>query len=532
MSSHTKNGLYLSRRRFLSTSALAAAGVAGTGLAGGSLFPAPAFARSDRPVISHGLQSGDVTTNSAMVWARADRPSRLLLEYATSDSFRNARAVRGPAALEVTDFTAKVDLTGLPAGQDIFYRVRFQDLGTSKAVSEPMVGRFRTAPADRRDVAFVWTGDTCGQGWGINTDWGGMKGYDTMRRNTPDFMIHSGDTIYADGPIQAEQKLPDGSIWKNLVTEEKSKVAETLKEFRGAFRYNLMDANVRAFNAEVPVFAQWDDHETLDNWYPNEVLNDDRYTVRSVATLAARANRAFHEYMPIREFASDRERVYRVVNYGPLLDVFFLDMRSYRGDNGANRQPVAGPDTAYLGADQIRWLKRALLASKATWKVIAADMPIGIIVYDNWREKNTFENSANGNGPVLGREFEIADLLRFIKHNRIKNTVWLTADVHYTAAHYYDPDKAQFSDFEPFWEFVSGPIHAGSFGPGEMDNTFGPQVVYVKSPDGRPNLPPSEGLQFFGHVRIDGDSEVMTVTLKDIDNQSLYSIDLNPVPVG
>ncbi len=529
MSLPTKKTIHVSRRRFLSTSALAATGL---GLAGTGLFGMPAFARSDRPVITHGLQSGDVTTDRAIVWARADRPSRLLLEYATSDSFRNAQTVRGPAAIAASDFTTKVDLTGLPAGQDIFYRIRYRDLSNVNAVSEPMVGHFRTAPADRRDITFVWTGDTAGQGWGINTDWGGMKGYETMRRNTPDFMIHSGDTIYADNPIPAEKKLPDGGVWKNVITEEKSKVAETLKEFRGNFRYNLLDANVRAFNAEVPVFAQWDDHETVNNWYPNEVLNDDRYQVRSVATLAARANRAFHEYFPTRQHASDRERIYRKINYGPLLDVFFLDMRSYRGDNGANRQPLAGPDTAFLGADQIRWLKQELLASKATWKVIASDMPIGLIVYDNWREKNTFENGANGNGPVLGREHEFADLLRFIKHNKIKNTAWFTADVHYTAAHYYDPNKATFSDFDPFWEFVSGPINAGSFGPGDMDDTFGPQVVYQKSPEGKPNLPPTEGLQFFGHVRINGETEVMTVTLKDIENKSLYTVDLDPVPVA
>ena len=248
-----------------------------------------------------------------------------------------------------------------------------------------------------------------------------------------------------------------------------------------------------------------------------------------VALLAARANRAFLEYMPIRPFAAEPERIHRVIHYGPMLDVFFLDMRTFRADNGANQQAEAGPETTFLGAEQIRWLKQALLASNATWKVIAADMPIGIIVYDNWRDKDTFENLANGDGPVRGREHEIADVLRFIKHSGIRNTVWLTADVHYTAAHYYDPNKAQFQDFNPFWEFVSGPIHAGSFGPNEMDNTFGPQVMYQKAPpEGQSNLPPSAGLQFYGHVRIDGDTEVMTVTLKDLDSTALYSIDLMP----
>ena len=91
----------------------------------------------------------------------------------------------------------------------------------------------------------MWSGDTAGQGWGINPDLGGMTIYEAMRRLAPDFFIHSGDTIYADGP-SAERKLPDGTIWRNLVTEDKSKVAETLDEFRGNYRYNLLDDNLRA----------------------------------------------------------------------------------------------------------------------------------------------------------------------------------------------------------------------------------------------------------------------------------------------
>ena len=79
--------------------------------------------------------------------------------------------------------------------------------------------------------------------------------------------------------------------------------------------------------------------------------------------------------------------------------------------------------------------------------------------------------------------------------------------MHYAAAHYYNPDKAQFQDFEPFWEFVSGPLHAGTFGPNALDNTFGPEVRFVKAPGkGNQNLPPSAGMQFFGHVKIDGAS--------------------------
>ena len=57
------------------------------------------------------------------MWSRTDRPARLLVEWATSDTFRDATRIVGPAALAESDFTARVDLTGLPAGQQIFYRV-------------------------------------------------------------------------------------------------------------------------------------------------------------------------------------------------------------------------------------------------------------------------------------------------------------------------------------------------------------------------------------------------------------------------
>jgi alkaline phosphatase D len=461
----------LSRRTLLKTGG-AGFVTAASGLA------LPGISRANgRPMITHGLQSGDVSTNSGVVWARADRPARVFFDIATSESFKNIHRSVFVDALPESDFTAKALIEGLPSGQDIFYRVRVQDLEDSRAAGEARIGRFRTAPADRRNVTFVWSGDTAGQGWGIDEARGGMRIYDTMLKARPDFFIHSGDTIYADGPIAAEAKLPDGGIWKNLVTDEVTKVAETLGEFRGRYKYNLLDRNVVAFNEQVPMLAQWDDHEVTNNWSSSKALAEDsRYTVKSVPLLGGRAARAFHEFMPIAATPQEAARVYRKVSYGPLLDMFFLDMRSYRGPNTENLQPEEGPETVFLGAEQLAWLKRELVNSSATWKVIAADMPLGVVVFDIAAQKKGSEAIAQGDGAALGRELEIAHLLSFIKHARIRNTVWLTADVHYTSAHYYDPNKAQFQDFEPFWEFVSGPLHAGSFGPNPLDNTVGPQL--------------------------------------------------------
>jgi len=514
------------------------AGAAGAGLAAGQRAlaqAAPAIITRDgaRPQFSHGVQSGDPVPGRALVWTRSDRPARMWVEWSTTASFSNASRVRGPWLLEDTDFTGRLDLAQLPDGQEIFYRVLLQDLGNERAFSEPLAGHLRLPSVRQpRDIRFVWSGDMAGQGFGINESWGGVKIYEEMRRQNPDFFLHSGDTIYADGPIAREMKLPDGSMWTNVVTEEVSKVAETLNEFRGRYRYNLMDANVRRFSAEVPQIWQWDDHEVTNNWSGSKDLSGDRrYTEKNVPLLSARATRAFLEFAPLRRHGDqESERVYRHLPQGPLLDMFVIDMRSYRGPNSGNLQTAEGPDAAFLGRPQLAWLLDGLKRSKAVWKVIAADMPLGLGVPDGKEADGQprWEAVANGdNGRPLGRELEFAWLLREIKRAGIRNVVWLTADVHYTAAHYYDPAKAAFTDFSPFWEFVSGPLNAGSFGPNEPDGTFGMQVVYQKVPPAQ-NTAPSAGFQFFGQVDIDAKTRAMTVTLKDLEGASLFSKTLAP----
>ena len=66
------------------------------------------------------------------------------------------------------DFTARLDLTGLPPGQRIVYEARFE--GRGGELSEPVRGAFRTPARTPAPVRIVWGGDVCGQGWGIDED--------------------------------------------------------------------------------------------------------------------------------------------------------------------------------------------------------------------------------------------------------------------------------------------------------------------------------------------------------------------------
>jgi alkaline phosphatase D len=152
---------FVSRRAFLSRLTIAAAGTLAASaqmhrlLAQGAA-PALITSEATRPAIPYGVASGDVTRHAAIIWSRTDRPGRLIVEYATTEAFTNLKRVVGPAALAASDFTARVDLTELPPGQELFHRVTFQALADGKSLSAPVIDRVRTAPAQRRDITFAW----------------------------------------------------------------------------------------------------------------------------------------------------------------------------------------------------------------------------------------------------------------------------------------------------------------------------------------------------------------------------------------
>ncbi|MBE4718955.1 alkaline phosphatase [Pseudarthrobacter sp. AB1] len=549
----------ISRRTIVKGSVLAAALAAAPAAANASSFPA---GRTGIPLVRNrltlpsGIATGDVTSDSAVVWSRSSAAGRMTATLravgAGGEILRGRgafeRTLRGPRATQASDFTAKIHAGNLPSNTRFALEISFEDDGG--AAGETVKGTFRTAPdagtfhgegrtggdtTPSSAQSFVWTGDTAGQGWGINEEIGGMRGYRAMHNTRPDFFIHSGDTVYADGPIAETVVERDGQVWRNLVTEEVSKVAETLTEFRGRHRYNSLDANMRAMFADVPVIANWDDHETTNNWYPGEIIDDPRYTVRDVNTLAARGRQAWQENMPIADSSAlwrpgtfddgghyQPARIYRKIPRGPQLDVFCLDMRTFKSPNTDGKEAHA---TSILGQEQVDWLIREVSKSKATWKVIAADLPLGIIVPDGAVNQESLAN--RDPGAPLGRELEIAGVLSAFKRNRVKNVVWLTADVHYCAAHHYSPERAAFTDFDPFWEFVAGPIAAGSFGPNPMDGTFGPEVVFAKA--GRfPGESPRDGEnQFFGHVQL-GEDDSFTASLRNANGAVVFSRVLTP----
>src|SRR5690349_16957751 len=118
---------------------------------------APAIITSDRqrPVIDAGVAAG-LYDDDAIIWAHVDRPSQMIVEFSTTSAFTSVRRVRGSAATAETGLTARAQIDDFPPGQDIFYRVRFED---GRAVSDSVTGRFKSAPEVAGPVRIAWSAD-------------------------------------------------------------------------------------------------------------------------------------------------------------------------------------------------------------------------------------------------------------------------------------------------------------------------------------------------------------------------------------
>ena len=329
--------------------------------------------------------------------------------------------------------------------------------------------------------------------------------------------------------------MPNGEIWKNIVTEEKSKPAETLAEFRGNYKYNLLDKNVRAFNAEVPMFAQWDDHEVTNNWWPGEPLTRaehqrKKYVEQRVAAGGARA--AARSTNTCR-CASRRPKPDASIARFPMgrCSTCSCSTCAAIADRTAKAWRTSyGPAAYFLGPAQIAWLKRELMNSRATWKVIAADMPIGLIVVYDGDRKWGVEAIAQGDGPPRGRELEIADILDVHQARRHPQhrLAHRRRALHRRAL--LRSEQGGVPGFRAVLGIRLRPDPRRQLRRRTSSTTRSARNSGTSRRQARAgqNLPPSDGLQFFGHVAIDGASEVMTVTLKDWEDHALWSTTLEP----
>jgi alkaline phosphatase D len=149
--------------------------------------------KAGKNVFEYGVASGDPLDTSVIIWTAVNDPSaalqvQLKWEMSTNVSFNPIVASGTVNALLANDFTAKVDVTGLSAGTQYWYRFK---LATGSMTSP--VGRTRTLPENGVDEVKLAV-FSC-----TNYPAGYFHAYEDAVQRGAEFALHLGDYIYEYG---------------------------------------------------------------------------------------------------------------------------------------------------------------------------------------------------------------------------------------------------------------------------------------------------------------------------------------------
>lgn len=447
------------------------------------------------PSLTHGVASGDVTATSAVLWARASGPALVNVEYAPL-----GRSSPPPVpVVELTDYAAVVPIGGLDPDTEYVYRVWASD---GHDASEPRLGRFRTAPSPsaRRSVSFVFGGDLGGSSHCRRAD-SGYPIFSAMHALSPDFFLALGDMVYADdtcpatGPGGAAM-VPGRFPGIDHPAIDWADHAAVRNVYLRHWRYNRADPHLQRLLASTPIYAQWDDHEVINNFGGSWSFLSAAFLWRAgYPNLVAAGRDAFFASWPVARAADDPNRLYRRFSWGAEADLFLLDTRSYRSRN--DLADTAENRKTMLGAAQLRWLKEGLRGSAATWKIVASGSPISIPTSgvlaalfgrDGWASGSSWDYSSQ-----TGFERELLDLIMFLDDQDIRNVVFVAADAHRALTIRYQLDPNGDGRSVVFHELVAGPLSARvPEGAPELDPTFNPVLLFHEA-----------GVFNFGYVRIE-----------------------------
>jgi myo-inositol-hexaphosphate 3-phosphohydrolase len=215
----------------------------------------------------NGIASGDTTQTSTVLWTRSQFTGAVKFEYSTKADFSS---IAGTKTATVTNplQPVKVDVTGLTAGTDYFYRVT--DVAGASAT-----GKFSTAAAIgkqsglRFGVAGDWRGELAPYPAIANADERGLK-----------FFVQLGDTVYGDVASPA-LKNPNGTEKQQAITLDDYRTKHD--EVYGS-RYGLNTfADLRA---STSIIATIDDHEVYNDFAGGSPIK----TYQSTLTSAQEVN--------------------------------------------------------------------------------------------------------------------------------------------------------------------------------------------------------------------------------------------------
>ncbi|MFF7275937.1 alkaline phosphatase D family protein [Streptomyces griseorubiginosus] len=420
----------LSPRRRTVVKAAAATAVLAAPLA--AAWPAGA---AEAPAFLHGVASGDPLPDGILLWTRVTPTEEatpgsglgpdveVAWTVAKDKAFTTVVAKGSVTATAASDHTVKADVRGLAPATDYWFR--FSAGGTDSPAA-----RTRTAPAADAAVTNLRFGVVSCANW----EAGWFSSYRHLAaRGDLDAWLHLGDYIYEYGT--GEYGTRDTVVRQHAPTHE----ILTLADYRIRHGKYKTDPDLQALHAVAPVVAIWDDHEFANDAWSGGAENHTEGTEGAWSARQAAAKQAYFEWMPVRTATAGT--TYRRLRFGKLADLSLLDLRSFRSQQaGVGSGSVDDPNRTITGRAQLDWLKAGLKSSDTTWRLVGnsvmiSPFAIGSLTADLLRplaELLGLPKEGLGLNPDQwdGYTDDRRELLAHLRSNAIRNTVFLTGDIH------------------------------------------------------------------------------------------------------
>ncbi|AZP17121.1 alkaline phosphatase [Streptomyces aquilus] len=397
--------------------------------------PFPAGAADEVPAFLHGVASGDPLPDGILLWTRVTPVAAAIPGsglgpdtevswiVATDKAFTNIVAKGSVTATAASDHTVKADVRGLAPATTYWFR--FSAGGTDSPAA-----RTRTAPAADAAVSNLRFGVVSCANW----EAGYFSPYRHLAaRGDLDAWLHLGDYIYEYGT--GEYGTRDTVVRQHAPTHE----ILTLADYRVRHGKYKTDADLQALHAVAPVVAIWDDHEFANDAWSGGAENHTEGTEGTWAARQAAAKQAYFEWMPVRPAIAGT--TYRRLRFGKLVDLSLLDLRSFRSQQvSVGNGTVDDPDRTLTGRAQLDWLKAGLKSSDTTWRLVGnsvmiSPFAIGSLSADLLKPLAKLlglpqEGLALNTDQWDGYTDDRRELLAHLRANAIRNTVFLTGDIH------------------------------------------------------------------------------------------------------
>ncbi|WP_284124031.1 alkaline phosphatase D family protein [Parerythrobacter aestuarii] len=353
----------------------------GLGL-GAGLAAAPLSAQLGQHGFTHGIASGEPSSNSVLLWTRyvSDQPATVLWEMKEAAT---GRVVAGGEieAHPDRDWCVKPVASGLEPAT--WYLYRFRDVQGNVSAE----GRTRTLPegeTDRFSMA-VFSCSNMGFGW-----------FNAYRHAADadefDLVVHTGDYFYEYQP--GNYPSAEEAVLGRVLNPEHEIVS--LADYRMRHAIYRQDPDLQRLTQLYPMIMVWDDHETANDSYSDGAENHQPASEGEWSVRKGVAMRAYREWLPVSD---DNWASYEI---GDLASIFRLETRLtarskqfsiadvLKGKNSPEEAMQAllafkhgdylDPSRSMMGAEQERWLATGLRASRAAgkpWQVLAQQVLMG-----------------------------------------------------------------------------------------------------------------------------------------------------------